>query len=142
MQGAVAYESRGRIFLCPSSKTTAGVWVLSEPVSRADPRHPTELGREVLRALAGSMQGIPHPSIWEDRSDPLLKFAGVKSRSEFHRSARRVGIGFENGRVTLTPYRNLGTREGYQAIKEKDRTSSPSEADLGAALLMAFEDAE
>jgi hypothetical protein len=142
MQYATAYERRGRIFLHPDSKTIHGVRVLSEPVSSADPGDQAELGRAILQSLAGSKQGIPHPSIWENRTAPPLKSAGAKSASEFHRSARRVGIEFQDGRVTFTPYRNLGTRDGYRAITGKDRTSLPNAAELGTALLSAFEDAE
>jgi hypothetical protein len=141
-QHASAYEWRGRIFLHAYSKTTQGLSVLSQPVLEADPRNLPELGRVILSALAGSKEGVPHPSIWDDISGPLIKVAGAKSRSTFFGSARSVSIKRQSDRVTFTPYRNLGTRKGYEPLKEKVRTSLPDTADLGAALLSAFQDAE
>jgi hypothetical protein len=142
MQSANAYEWRGRIFLHAYSKTAAGPWVLSQPVLAADPRDVPALGRTILLALAGSKEGVPPPSIWDDVSAPLIKFAGAKSRSAFYGSARCVGIACQDDRVTFTPKRNLGTRRGYQALRGKDRTSSPDMAELGGTFLSAFQDAE
>jgi hypothetical protein len=142
MQHADAYEWRGRIFLHAYSKTTVGLSVLSQPVLAADPRDPSELGRAILLALAGSKKGVPHPSIWENVSAPLLELAGAKSRSAFFRSARCVDIKCEGDRVTFTPMRNLGTREGYEPIKGKDQTSLRDGADLGNTLLLAFQETE
>jgi len=142
MQHADAYEWRGRIFLHAYSKTTVGLSVLSQPVLSADPRDPQELGRAILLALAGSKEGVPHPSIWDDLSAPLIKFAGAKSRSAFYGSARCVDIKCQGDRVTFTPMRHLGGRKGYEPLKGKDRSSLPDSADLGSTLLSAFQDAE
>jgi hypothetical protein len=142
MQHANAFEWRGRIFLHAYSKTPLGLSVLSQPVLAADPRDPPELGRAILLALAGSKKGVPHPSIWDDVSAPLIKFAGAKSPRAFYGSARCVGIKCQGDRVTFTPKRNLGTRMGYEPLEGKDRTSLPDSAELGATLLSAFQDAE
>jgi hypothetical protein len=142
MQHASAYEWHGRIFLHSDSKTTSGVWVGGEPVLAADPRDPAELGRAILLALAGSKQGVPHPSIWDDLSAPLIKFAGAKSYRAFVGSARCVSIELKDNRVTFRPYRNLGPRDGYRSIKGKDRTSLANDSELGAALISAFQDTE
>jgi hypothetical protein len=142
MQHASAYEWHGRIFLHPDSRTTTGLWVGSEPNASADPGNAVELGRAILLALSGSKEGVPHPSIWEDKSAPLRKFAGAKSFRDFFGSARCVSIKLQDDRVTLTPYRNLGARDGYVPIKGKDRTSPPNAPELGAALLSAFQDTE
>ena len=141
-QNASAYEWRGRIFLHAYSKTTHGVWILSQPVLEADPRNPAELGRAILLALAGSKEGVPHPSIWDDVSAPLIKFVGAKSRSAFFGSARSVSIKHQSDPVMFTPKRNLGTRNGYEPLQEKARTSLSDIAELGAALLSAFKDTE
>jgi hypothetical protein len=142
MQHASAYEWNGRILLHPDSKTTDGVWVGGQPVSSSDPDNPIELGRAVLSALAGSKEGVPHPSIWGDTSAFLLKFAGAKSFRAFFGSARSVSIESQDDRVTFRPYRNLGSRDGYRPIKGKDRTSLANDSELGAALLSAFQDTE
>ena len=142
MQHASAFEWRGRIFLHAYSKTPVGLSVLSEPVLAADPRDPAELGRTILLVLAGSKVGVPHPSIWEDISAPLIKLAGAKSRGAFYGSARSVSIKLEDDRVTFTPSRNLGSRDGYRPIQGKDRTSPVNDSELGAALLSAFQDTE
>jgi hypothetical protein len=142
MQHATAYEWHGRIFLHPDSRTTTGLWVGSEPNTSSDPGDPVKLGRAVLLALSDSKEGVPHPSIWEDKSALLRKFAGAKSFRDFFGSARCVSIKLQNDLVTFTPYRNLGSRDGYVPIKGKDRSSPPSAPELGAALLSAFEDTE
>ena len=143
MQKASAYEWRGRIFLHAFSKTSGGgPWVLGPPVLAADPRDPAELGRAILSALAGSKEGVPHPSNWDELLAPLMKLTGAKSSSAFENSARCVGIMYQDGHVTFTPKRNFGARNGYQPLKEKDRTSLPDVTELGATLLAAFEDAE
>jgi hypothetical protein len=107
----------------------------------ADPGNAVELGRAILLALSGSKKGVPHPSIWEDKSAPLRKFAGAKSFRDFFSSARCVFIKLQDDRVTLTPYRNLGSRDGrtHKGKRSKQCTHCP---ELGAALLLAFQDTE
>jgi hypothetical protein len=126
MQYASAYEWHGRIFLHPDSRTTTGLWVGSEPNASADPGNVVELGRAILLALSGSKDGVPHPSIWEDLSAPMLKFAGAKSFRDFFGSARCVSIKLQDDRVTLTPYRNLGARDGIRTHKGK-RSNQPTQ---------------
>lgn len=142
MQHASAYEWHGRIFLHPDSRATTGVWVGGEPNTSSDPGDPVELGPAILLALSGSREGVPHPSIWEDKSAPLRKFAGAKSFRDFFGSARLVSIRLQDGRATFTPYRNLGTRDGYEPIKGKDRTTPVEDPELGTVLLSAFQDTE
>src|ERR1700737_3225424 len=142
MQLADAFEWRGRIFLHAYSKTQVGLSVLSQPVLAADPRDPAELGRAILLALAGSKEGVPHPSIWDDICAPLIKLAGAKSRRAFYGSARCVRIRRQSDRVSFTPMRNLGTRKGYEPLNGKDRTCLPESAELGNTLLSAFQEAE
>ena len=142
MQHASAYEWHGRIILHPDSKTTSGFWIGSEPISSSDPGDPIELGRAILSALGGSKGGVPDPSIWADLTAPLLKFVGAKSFRAFFGSARSVSIELQDDRVTFTPYRNLGARDGYQPIQGKDRTCPANDSGLGAALLSAFQDTE
>jgi len=142
MQLAEAFEWQGRIFLHAYSKTTAGFSVLSQPILGADPRDPQEVGRAILLALAGSKEGVPLPSIWDDVSAPLIKFAGAKSRSAFYSYARCVRIRCQGDGVTFTPMRHLGGRKGYEPLKGKDRSSLPDSADLGSTLLSALQDAE
>jgi hypothetical protein len=137
-----AYEWHGRIFLHPDSKTKSGFWVASEPVSRFDPGNPIELGRGILCALAGSKEGVPDPSIWADLCAPLLKFAGARSYAAFFGSARCVSIEIRDDGVAFMPKRNLGSRDGYQSIQGKDRTSPANVSELGSALLSAFQDSE
>jgi hypothetical protein len=142
MQHASAYEWQGRIFLHPDSKTTAGLWIGSKPISSLDPSDPVELGRAVLAALADSKERVPDPSIWENLSTPLLKLAGAKSFSAFFRSARYVSIELQNGRVTFSPWRNLGSRHGYRPINGKDRTNPANDPELGSSLISALQDTE
>ena len=45
--------------------------------------------------------------------DPFLKAARVRNRAAFMKEARRGGIGVADGWLELTPYRNLGPKEGF-----------------------------
>jgi hypothetical protein len=142
MQHATAIERRGRIFVRADSKTVHGLWIQSDPVLEVDPHNPAELGRAVLSALAGSKEGVAHPSIWEGVPDRLPELAGVKSSNTFYASTRCVVIKCQSDCVTFTPYRNLGAKEGHEPLTGKDRTSSLDSSEIGTALLSAFQDAE
>jgi hypothetical protein len=113
---SIVYRRRDQYFIHASSKTTDGVWILSEPClsMSADEGH-GELGRRIVLALDGSRSGVPHPRDWKGLANPLLPLAGVKSWAAFSKSAACVEVAEEEGRITLTPTRNLGVHGGFEA---------------------------
>jgi hypothetical protein len=140
MKMAMAYKRGKRTLLHASSRTTAGVWILSAPVVAAD--EDTYLGRLILEALDRSQENVPHPTSWEGGLDPLLEVAGTKNWKTFVKSTRCVGIEFETNRVTFLPMKNLGAKDGFVPLEGKRRSSAPVEMELASALTAAFQEAE
>jgi hypothetical protein len=139
---ASAHRRRNRILICPVSVTTSGVGITSEPVFDIEANDASGLGEATLAALQKSKKGVPHPTPDEWLDDPILKAAGIKSWSAFAKSAKNVIIRFETNRVVFVPTKNLGPRDGFVALPERERSSAPTVAEVGSALLAAFEDAE
>jgi hypothetical protein len=138
---AVAYKRGSRVVICPESETTAGVWILDSPavVGSTDL---DRLGKQLIEALGASRRLIPHPTVWSGLFDPVLHAAGVRSYSTFMKSALGVGASWSEVGVHLTPYRNLGRKEGFDHIDSKTMmVSNYTDEQLGAALLSAFENA-
>jgi hypothetical protein len=138
---AVAYKRGFRVVICPESETTAGVWILDSPavVGSTDL---DALGRQLIEALGHSRRQIPHPTVWSGLFDPVLHAAGVRSYSTFMKSALCVGVSWSEVGVQLTPYRNLGSRDGFDHMASKTTlVSNYTDEQLGAALLSAFGDA-
>jgi hypothetical protein len=138
MRRATAYQRGDEIFLHASSKTTTGVWILSDPVMAADRNDLACLGRAIIKALEGSREGVEHPTTWKGIFNPILHLAGAKSWGAFAKSAKCVEIEFETNRVSFVPTKNLGARDGFEPLAAHVQSSSPESEALGAALLSAF----
>src|ERR1019366_4670553 len=108
MKRAIAYQRRGQLFLHASSKTKAGVWILSPPVLTCSMEDTSRLAGCVAETLSGSNEGVPHPSSWKGLFDPVLRLAGVKSWKIFVNSAKCVEIELDAERVSFIPTKNLG----------------------------------
>jgi hypothetical protein len=73
------YRRDGVYLFCPSSKTTAGVWLDHEPgFGLSVSVSPEILGHTLLSALSSSGPVIPHPTDWKTQKLPLLQFTGAK----------------------------------------------------------------
>jgi hypothetical protein len=143
MQRATAYQRGGKIFLHASSKTTAGVWILTKPVFAAEPTNASQLGQYVIDALNGSKEQVPHPTMWKGLFGPVLQLAGVKALNTFIKSAKCVEIELNADYVSFIPTRNLGVDEGFEPLDMKARQTAFGTPDnLGKALLAAFGDTE
>jgi hypothetical protein len=142
MKATTAYERKGQIFLHASSKTTAGVWVISEPISAASKDDPVEIGRLALASLRGSTENAPHPKAWTNLFDPVLALAGVKSLDTFIKGAKCVEIELDGGQVKFIPTRNEGVEDGFAPLPERTRSTLESDERLGAELLAALAVAE
>jgi hypothetical protein len=51
-------------------------------------------------------------------------------------------VRLETNWVVFTPTRNLGPKDGFSELPGKERSSVPTAAEVGTALLAAFEDTE
>ena len=142
MKIATVYRRGERIFVHSSSRTTAGVWVLTDPVLAVDGDNPARLGGAVLDALGGSREGVNHPTSWKGIFDPVLRLAKARSWNTFAESAKCVEVEFEGDTISIFPTRNLGSRDGFERIPGKSKISGPTVEEVGAATLQALRDAE
>ncbi|MDB5677691.1 hypothetical protein [Sphingomonas bacterium] len=111
---AAIYERKGALFISASHQTKAGFWIDDEEVVTLIQPSAEELGGAVEAALARSTEGVPTPPPTARIERPLLKAAGVGSWATFMNLSRHVGISSEHGVVKLTPYRNLGSKGGFE----------------------------
>lgn len=138
MKAATAYLKDDRVFLHSSSKTTAGMWILSEPIFSVEKMDSELLGRYTLDALHASTQQVSQPQSWDSLFTPVLKLAGVKSLSAFMKSAKCVEIEFDGEQVRLIPTQNLGVDDGFQPLQSKEILSEIVPDKLGTAVVAAL----
>jgi len=134
----------------PVGTTEDGIGVHMPPVHRfgigADP---AEVGHALRDSLTLSTTLAP-PRLWQERRELVkmfLRAAGVRSWRQLETNAVACWIREDNGRMTLTPLRNGGTRgdkKGFQPFDATDVSVSSSEPDarLGEALFAALEHSE
>lgn len=138
MNAATIYERDGKVFIHASSKTTAGVWVLSAPVLEVQERDPADLGKAIRECLEASGEGVPHPKSFTNLFDPVLALAGVRSFNTFVKSAKCVEVEMDDGVVTLIPTRNEGVEEGFVPLANRTQVELGSDEQLGTAALSAL----
>lgn len=136
---------QGRLAVGQDDQTVNGMWQGADPAFVDDATDPVAVGQAVMRALAASRRGIPHPS-WDElnsSSDPVRDLFGIKSMSMFMNFAKHVAVSQESQHYTVTPYANKGARGGFTALDKKARVLvQPSEAELGQAVLDALNETE
>lgn len=116
MKRATLYRRKNQYLVHASSKTTDGVWVLSEPcLALPEACGHRDLGLTIQAALDGSRADVPHPRSWEALLAPLLALADEKTWKSFSMGAACAEVEEEDGRIALIPTRNLGTDEGFLA---------------------------
>jgi hypothetical protein len=117
MKAATVYKRGDALYLHSSSKTTAGVWIATAPVTKVDnDTTASAKGKAILAVIKASQEGVPHPTNWNELIDPLLELAGVKSWATFMKNAACVGIESDGERLMLIPNQNLGPREGFEPV--------------------------
>lgn len=138
MKVATIYERRGNLYVHSSSKTTAGVWVISAPVLTVAEKDAVVLGRSVRRCLDASSEGVPHPKSFANISDPLLALAGLKSFNTFAKSAKCVEVEMVGETAILIPTRNGGEEDGFVPLPEKAQVADGTYEALGSAAVAAL----
>jgi hypothetical protein len=118
-----------------------GLWIGDGPVVVIGEADRSQLGETVLKALARSRDGIPHPASWEGSFDPVLNVAGVKSWNLFVKSTKCVEIEFSTNRVSFVPTRNYGAKDGFKHLDAR-LDCPPTNGELTQTLLAAFEACE
>jgi hypothetical protein len=128
----------------PQSRTTAGLWIASEPVKvLASETDIATVAQSVRIALAASRDGVAHPTDWKAVLQPLLNGAKIKSWNAMQKSAKMVGIEMSDDELRVVPSRNGGTSgndKGYHSLTETAIVLPPgcSDEELGSALSQAL----
>lgn len=138
----MAYLRFKTVLLQASSRTTMGLWIGDGPVVAIERNDTTQLGEDVLKALAGSREDIPHPTSWAGSFDPVLRAASVKSWKAFIKSAKCVEIEFSTNRVSFLPTKNCGAQDGFKHLQAKTMSCPPTNEELTGTLLAAFDACE
>jgi hypothetical protein len=126
------------------SETSVGVLICSgEPIS-CDINTPTnELGSSIIKILSESRNNVPHPkdaAEWKALNDSYLKIFNAKSISAAMKGVLTCSIREEGEFITFRPFRNMGAKNGFVPIQEKE-IKIPSDScmeEIGNTLLKAF----
>ncbi|MPS29540.1 MAG: hypothetical protein E2576_09540 [Alcaligenaceae bacterium] len=133
MKAATIYARKDKLYVHSSSKTTAGVWVITAPILAVDKKNPEEVGRALSECLAASREGVSHPKSFTSLFNPVLDLADVKSLSTFVKSAKCIEVETRDDMaVTLIPTRNEGVDEGFAPLPDKTETTLGSDEALGS----------
>ncbi|WHU05013.1 hypothetical protein [Sphingomonas sp. NIBR02145] len=136
------YERSGTVYVVTSHQTQAGFWVDDEGVEVLPGAQPVDVGNAVEAALARSREGVPTPPPSADLSAPLLAAAGVASWNTFAKVAKYVGVRQNGDAIKVTPYRNLGGKDGFDPMQDKAISLPAGDTGLAATLVRALEIAE
>jgi len=140
MKNGSAYLRKGKIFIQAFSLSSVGVWIAHGIVfTNESCDNPANIGANVLAALEGSVENIPHPlqSEWKSVQAPLLDAAGVKSWATFAKSSDAVGFELLDGKINFKPVEDYEDEGGVAT--GKDLTCSMEDlAVVGGTLLEAF----
>ena len=141
IKATAIYERKGVYLFHSQSKTTAGVWLATEPFLRLETNCSSD-DRAVaaLKALASSKESIPHPMPPVSRFQPMYELAKVKSWGQFIKGSRLVSIRMDRDKMLVKPYRNKGGKEGFQETGQPVELSLPvTNEQLGQAIDDAFQ---
>jgi hypothetical protein len=121
MKSASVYKRSDGWYVHADYQTTVGVWIEGPPRIKLGNRASSgELGHAAIEALAGSEQGIPHPTVRELEIgfQPMLELADVKTWAAFARHARNVSLRTSSdGRwLIIEPWENVGMKRGFVPI--------------------------
>jgi hypothetical protein len=141
---AAMYARPKDFVIQPESRTTAGVWIGSEPVQvLANESDIATVALAVRTALAASRDGVAHPTDWKAVLQPLLNGAKIKSWNALQKSAKMVGIEMSDVELRILSSRNGGTSgddKGYHSLPETAivLATGCSDEELGSALRQAL----
>ncbi|WP_137865122.1 MULTISPECIES: hypothetical protein [unclassified Sphingomonas] len=141
-KSATIYRRKGVLFIAASHKTEAGFWIADQETSVVEGGDESGIQKAVAAALVSSRSGVPTPAPDANLIGSLLSKAGVSSWSTFSKIARCVDVHLKDGRIQVTPYRNMGGSEGFDPMTDNVLELPEGSPDLGKAVLAAFEVAE
>ena len=128
---AAIYERKGTLFVLAAHRTKAGYWINDEQVVSISQPTLEELGHTIEQALARSQDGVPTPPPNAQTAEALLSAAGVRSWGTFMKVSRHLTVSCDGGALKVTPYRNLGMKEGFEPDPDLEVPSCASASALG-----------
>lgn len=135
------YRRESIYLFCPTSKTTAGVWLEHEPgfgLSTSAP--PMVLGHTLMLALSLSGPAIPHPTDWKAHRLPLLAFTGAKGWRGFcSADISLVAVMSHNGKFQIEAWRHDGKGFEGSGIPPVELVSSATPDELAHAVISSFQ---
>jgi hypothetical protein len=133
------YERIGTVYVVASHKTQAGFWVDDDEVITLSAPQPVDLENAAQAALARSREGVPTPPPSTDLSVPLLAAAGVASWNTFAKAAKHVDVRLNGDTIKITPYKNLGGKDGFEPMQDKAVSLPSGDLGLASAITHALE---
>lgn len=117
---AVVYFTNNTIIVAAMARTATGLSLETEPQPLGRHAKVANLAEALARSLARSTMPIDEPAedAWRRRFIPFQDAARVKNFRTFMRQARRVDLDRMGDTVRLTPTRNLGEKNGFEAIED------------------------
>jgi hypothetical protein len=132
----------GRVFIRSLAKTESGFHIGDGPVLVFSDSDVARIGPALLAALHASRSGVPDPVRGAEPGAELYAAAGVKSLREYSKGAKSVSAHWEDGRITLIPWRNEGVHDGFVPLTGRDLEIADTSPELGAAVIAALSNAE
>lgn len=127
-----------------SQMETIGLWMSHSPYVSLPAETPYRQLADAVRVALSQSGTIPDINFRDTPvpPSPVLEAAGVKSWSTFHKGAKLISLSADSERITLTPNRNEGPREGFNpmAAAELSIPATATDDELGAAIERAFAD--
>lgn len=136
------YQRKGALYVSAAHKTQAGFWIDEADVVMLPNPEPANVESVVKAALVRSREGVPTPPQSADLSASLLAAAGVASWNTFAKSAKYVDVHQDGDSLKVTPYRNLGGRDGFEPMQDRAAIVAVADPRLGEAVIRALEAAE
>ena len=125
-RAAVVYAVNGRIVIAANPKTTTGLRLHMDPTVLPMKVTAEFLALQLQVKLQRSDHILPHPvqSEWKGSFNLFLKAAGVRSFRAFMTLARLIEVDQNDQEITVTPTRNCGPKEGFEAVQAEAESFS------------------
>ncbi|MDJ0276144.1 hypothetical protein QLH51_04905 [Sphingomonas sp. 2R-10] len=137
-QSAVAYFTNGRLILAPVSRTASGDTIATDPKWFGKSAKKAVVAHALSEALNASRTDVADPTAdqWKRQFIPFQDAAAVKNFKTFMRDALRVDIERTGDTATLTPFDNLGVKNGFEAREGEGRTVAIDDLEAAAGTLL------
>lgn len=136
--GIIKFKT-GRTVLFPLNRVKDSPSYASDPYLIEQNIADIDLAGKLLEVLNYSLDDAPEPPDWKEISKNHLKAIGVGTMKELHTDSIYVIIFTKEGNYYISPTINMGSRKGFQGVKNRIIIPlSSSMEDLSKALKEAI----